>query len=113
MIESSKKRKCVSRINHPQVTFLWLKNELYELTEADREILESKDSWLNNKLMDAGQKLICKALGSLETYQPVLNCHKKKSTYFPVSGDHLQLLHDGSCHWLLAFTSSSRVRRNV
>ena len=58
--------------------------------------------------MDAGQKLICKALDSLETYQSVSNCQKKRQTYFPVLGDHIQLLHDGNCHWLLAFTSSGR-----
>ena len=28
----------------------------------------------------------------------------------PVSGDHIQLLHSNSCHWLLAFTSSCRVQ---
>ena len=88
----------------------WIKNELYELTVADREILESIGGWLNDNLMDAGQQLICKALGSFETYQSVLNCQKKESTYFSVSGDHIQLLHDGSCHWLLAFTSSGRVQ---
>ena len=74
------------------------------------EILESKDGWLNDNLMDAGEQLICKVLGSLETYQLVLNCQKKELIYFPVSGDHIQLLHDGSCHWLLAFTSSGRVQ---
>ena len=60
--------------------------------------------------MDASQKLIYKALGSLETYQSVLNCQKKRQTYFPVSGDHIQLLHDSNCHWLLAFSSSGRVQ---
>ena len=60
--------------------------------------------------MAAGQQLICKPLGSLETYRSVLNCQKKESTYFPVSGDHIQLLHNGSCHWLLAFTSSGRAQ---
>ena len=89
---------------------MWLKNELYEVTEADREILESKDGWLNDNFMGAGQQLICQAVGSPKTYQSVLNCQKKESTYFPVSGDHIQLLHDGSCHWLLAFTSSGRVQ---
>ena len=44
-----------------------LKNELYQLAEADREILERKGGWLNDDLMDAGQQLICKALGSPET----------------------------------------------
>ena len=33
---------------------------------------------------------------------------KKGMDIFPVSGDHISLLHDGSCHWLLAFTSSCR-----
>ena len=79
----------------------WLKMELFEHTEADMEILESKDGWLNDNLMDTGEQLICKVLGRLETYQSVLNCQKKELTYFPVSGDHIQLLHDGSCHSLL------------
>ena len=60
--------------------------------------------------MDAGQKLICKALVSLETYLSVLNFQKKRQTCFPVSGDHIQLLHDGNCHWLLSFSSSGRVQ---
>ena len=60
--------------------------------------------------MDAEQQLICKGLGSLETYQAVLYCPKKESTYFPGSGDHIQLLHDGSCHCLLTFTWSGRVQ---
>ena len=105
-----KTKVCQPNQSSSQVTTSWLKNELYELIEADREILGSKDGWLNYNLMDAGQELICKALGRLETYQSVLNCQKKESTYFPVSGDHIQLLHDGSCHWLLAFTSSGRVQ---
>ena len=84
-----------------QVTSSWLKNELYELTEADKKILESKDGWLNDSLMDVGQQLICKALGSHETYQSVLSCQKKESTYFQVFGNHIQLLHDGSCDALL------------
>ena len=61
--------------------------------------------------MDAGQKLICKALGDLESYQSVLNCQKQdESPYIPVSDDHIQLLHDGGCHWLLAFSSGGRVQ---
>ena len=61
--------------------------------------------------MDAGQKLIFKAHNSVDCYQSVLNCQKKKeSAYFPVSVDHIQLLHDGSCHWFLSFSSSGRVQ---
>ena len=109
MIKSSGKRKFQPNQPSLQVMSLWLNNELYEVTEANMEILKSRDGWLNNNFMDAGKKLISKAVGSLETYQSVLNC-QKKSTYFPVSGDYLQLLRDGSCNWLFAFTSSGRVQ---
>ena len=68
---------CQPNQSSSQVTSLWLKNELYKFTEAGKEILESKDGWLNDNLMDAGQQLICNALGSLETYQLVLNFQKK------------------------------------
>ena len=87
---------CQPNQSSSQVMSSWLNNEL-------------KDGWMNDNLMDKGQQLICKATGSLETYQSVLNSQKKESTYFPVSGDHIQLLLDGICHWLLAFTSSGRV----
>ena len=33
---------------------LYIKSNLLEFTEADREILERKDGWLNDNLMDAG-----------------------------------------------------------
>ena len=55
--------------NSQRIPVIWIKNELYELKESHKEILEVSDCWLNDNLMDAGQKLICKALGSLETYQ--------------------------------------------
>ena len=105
-----KTKVCQPNQSSSQGTSSWLKNELHEFTDADREILESKDGWLNDNVMDAGQQLICKTLGSLEIYQSIGNCQKKEWTYFPVSGDHIQLLHEGSCHWLLVFTSSGRVQ---
>ena len=96
--------------NSQRISALWIKNELYELKELDKEILEGSDCWLNDNLMDAGQKLIFKSLGGLETNQSVLNCQKKRQTYFPVPGNHIQLLHDGNCYWLFALSSSDRVQ---
>ena len=72
-----KTKVCQPNQSSLQVTSSWLKNELYELTKADKEILESKDGWMNNNFMNTGKQLICKALGNLETYQLVLNCQKK------------------------------------
>ena len=90
---------------------IWLNNDNYRLTISDRELLESPNGLLNDQLMDAGQKLICKALGTLESYQSVLNCQKlEEAPYTPVATDHIQLLHDGGCHWLLTFSSAGRVQ---
>ena len=59
--------------------------------------------------MDATQKLICKELG--DDYQSVLNVQKRgNAPYRPVSNEHIQILHDGSNHWLLTFCSNGRVQ---
>ena len=44
--------------NSQRIRAIWIKNELYDLKELDKEILEGSDFWLNDNLMDAGQKLI-------------------------------------------------------
>ena len=71
---------------------------------ADRKILLS-DAWLNDRIMDAAQQLICKELGI--EYQSVLNVQKK---FRAVDDEHVQLLHDGSDNWFLSFCSSGRVQ---
>ena len=89
---------------------LWLQNDLYNLKEADQNIILSETAWFNDRIMDAAQKIICKALG-LE-YQSVLNIQNRSSSpFYPVIHDeHLQILHDGSNHWLLSFSSNGRVQ---
>ena len=86
-------------LTHPDTWETFLVYHRSNLLENDRKILESKDGWLNDNLLDAVQQLICKAFGSLETYQSLLNCQKKVSTYFPDFGHLIQSLHDGNCHW--------------
>ena len=41
--------------NSQRIPAIWINNELYELKESDKEILEGSDCWLNNNLIDAGQ----------------------------------------------------------
>ena len=55
----------------------WLHNRLYILTQTDKDILLSKDEWLNDKLMDAAQMLVCEEIGKTLTFQTVLNCQKR------------------------------------
>ena len=88
----------------------WIKSKLYELQMRDKQVLLSETCWLNDNLMDAAQALICKALGVEGQHQSVLNCQKLVSPYFPVDNEHIQLMHDGTNHWLLTVSSSGRVQ---
>ena len=36
----------------------WIRNELYYLKKEDSDILHSESAWLNDRIMDAAQKLI-------------------------------------------------------
>ena len=69
----------------------------------------SSNAWLNGKIMDASQILICKALGT-QDYQSVLNCQKRVKPYRVVTGEYIKLLHNGINHWFLSFCSNSRVQ---
>ena len=85
----------------------WLRNEMYILKKEDQHLLLSKDAWLNDRIMDAAQKLICKEIDTDESYQSVLNSEKKTiESFYPVSQEHVQLLHDGGNHWFLSFCSN-------
>ena len=59
----------------------WVKNDQCNLTKEEKDILLDDRSWLNDNLMDAAQKLICKSLDNLECYQSVLNSQKKRCNF--------------------------------
>ena len=89
----------------------WLRHEMYILKKVNQHLLLSKDAWLNDRIMDAAQKLIRKEIGTDESYQSVLNSEKKTiDPFHPVSQEHVQLLHDGANHWFLSFCSNGRVQ---
>ena len=89
----------------------WLRNRLYILKQKDKDILISKDSWMNDNIMDAAQKLICQEIGTPLTFQTVLISQKKDvEPYEAVNQEHIQLLHYGRNHWILSFCSNGRVQ---
>ena len=89
----------------------WVRNDLYFLKNEDASILKFQTAWLNDHIMDAAQKLICKTLGVEDNYQSVLNTQKNEAIpYNPVYNDHIQLLHDVGSHCFLSFCSSGRVQ---
>ena len=108
--KSSGKAKAIP-FEEKKVEGYWLKNGLYHIYLEDKEILRSPTAWLNDRIMDAAQKLICKELGADDDYQSVLNVQRRGDTPCrAVDNDHIQLLHDGSGHWLLTFCSNGRVQ---
>ena len=76
----------------------WVKNDQYNLTKEEKDIVLEDRSWLNDNLMDAAQKLLCNSLDNLECYQSVLDSQKKDVTFFAVTKDHIQIMHDGKDH---------------
>ena len=48
----------------------------------DKEILWSWTAWLNDRIMDVVEKLICKKLGADDDYQSVLNVQKRRVAPF-------------------------------
>ena len=87
----------------------WLRNDNFYLKVEDKNILLSSNAWLNDQIRDASQILICKALGT-QDYQSALNCQKRVKPYRAVTGEYIQLLHNGINHWFLSFCSNSRVQ---
>ena len=82
----------------------WLENDLHNLHFKDEEILQSLMRWLNNRIVDVAQKLIYLELGANEDYKSVLNAQKRLGPpYHAVKNEHIQLLYDGSGHWLHSF----------
>ena len=81
------------------------------LNKENADILHSQSAWLNDRIMDATQMLICKTLGDERSYQSVLNTQRKLSIPIrPVNHDYIQLLHNVSSHWFLNFCSSRRIQ---
>ena len=83
----------------------WLRNEMYILKKEDQHLLLSKDAWLSDRIMDTAQKLICKEIGTDESYQSVLNSEKKTiDPFHPAFQEHVQAEHaleiqDGRDQW--------------
>ena len=72
------------------------------LTVKEKSILLSDTGRLKNNIMDAAQKLICKALRRLQSHQSVLNRQKRGTPFFNISEEHIQQMHNGAYDWLMS-----------
>ena len=62
--------------------------------------------------MDAVQKMICKALGRLESYQSVLNW-EEWTPFSNIIEEHIQLMHNGAKLWLMPSISNDSLHTNL
>ena len=83
----------------------WISNGKYKLLLNEKLIMYST-LYLNYTIMDATQALVCKTIGT--TFQTVLN-YQKPHLFLDIDREHLQLLHNGNKHWILAFCSKNIV----
>ena len=60
--------------------------------------------------MDTAQKLVCKSLGNLASWQSLLNWQRRRTPFHKVGEDHIQLMDGGINHWLLSFSFNGRVQ---
>ena len=93
------RKKAVESFAKEESLAFWLRNEFYYLKNDVKNILMTKDVWLNDRIMDAAQKLFCKALSKIDSFQSVLNPQKRSNYPFrAVKNEHIQLVHDGNNH---------------
>ena len=78
-----------------------VRTDNYILTVKEKKIHLSDTELLNDNIMDPAQKVICKALRRLESHQSVLNWQKRRTLFFNISEEYIQLMHSGTNHWLV------------
>ena len=76
-------------------------NDLDNFKSIDKNILISKDVWLNDRLMTSQRNLLPLSL----KFAKML-----KLSFCPITQEHIQLLHDGWNHWVLSFSSKKGIQ---
>ena len=76
----------------------------------------TKDTWLNDRIITAAQKLICKALGKIDSFQSVLNSQKRFTNYLfrAVNNERTVFRHAiaWKIRWLVTLRSLNALYRN-
>jgi len=85
----------------PKLSDIWVSNGYYRLFDNDRAILKSSDVWLNDRLINAGQELL-KVQHKVSGLQDV--CVAMVYAYCVQKDEFLQILNDGSNHWITIST---------
>ena len=85
--------RCKKRQNVPKQ---WIPQ--LHLNYYDKKVLTSPKGWLNDQLIDGAQKLLIMANSAIPGLQEI--CRARICDFDIQTGEFLQVLHDGSDHWL-------------
>ena len=87
----------------PQQPPLHFWKEEYSLTDDDRQILSNAERWLNDKLIDAGQKMLLKQYGDrVSGLQDVIKSRTLSMDIEP--SEFVQILNKSDSHWFTVST---------
>ena len=109
--DAKRRRRTESSQNEPydvdthvpqQPPFHFWKKE-YSLTDGDRQIVSDAERWLNDKLIDAGQKMLLKQYGDrVSGLQDVIKSRTLLMDIEP--SEFVQILNKSDCHWFTVST---------
>ena len=81
---------------------VWIKNALYVLHESDREIIETSTGWLNDKIIDASQKLLAQHFPLTSGLEPPTL--EQINGFRAHTDNFIQTLNIGNNHWIVVST---------
>eukprot|EP00794_Sanderia_malayensis_P017245 gene17245-18965_t len=89
----------------------WLRIGNTILTAEDRDILDSKDMWLNDKLINAAQILLTKQFPHIGGFQDTLL--QARFQFNIENGEFLQIVNKNNNHWILLTNIGLKISSHV
>ena len=103
-LTSTPKKGSKSTKNAPKRA--WIENDLYSLSQTDREILLSPTAWLNDNIICAAQMILKEQSVLQNGFQP--STRGQTYTFEIETDDFIQILHNGRGHWLTISTIGAK-----
>lgn len=95
----SEKEECRECHDRTTASNKWMDVDNVHLKQEDKEILMSKDMWLNDNIINAAQKLLKCQFNYIGGFQDTIL--QSKLQFSVESGEFIQILNKNNNHWIL------------